>query len=215
MKRKTILLADDHAVLREGLVRLLESAFDVVGAVGDGRTVVAEAERLQPDAVVLDVGLPLLNGLEAATKIRSTVPATKIVILTQHARREYVTAGFRAGASAYLLKNAAAAELVRGLEEAFSGRRYLCNELRSRYGDPDVTGEGIGGELIENPLTPRQREVLQLVAEGKIAKEIAHILNVSVRTVEFHKAAIMDELGLRSTAELTRYAIDNGIITHQ
>ncbi|HYO82419.1 MAG TPA: response regulator transcription factor [Bryobacteraceae bacterium] len=212
MGRPTVILADDHAVLREGLVRILESAFDIVGAVGDGRTLVTETERLRPDVVVLDVGMPLLNGIEAATQIRNNVPAARLVFLSQQSGKEYVQAAFRLGAWGYVLKNAAAAELVSGIHEVLGGRRFLSAELRQRFGDPDPLSTGSAGEHLGNVLTPRQREVLQLVAEGKSAKEIAHLLKISVKTVEFHKASIMDELGLRTTAELTRYALQQGIL---
>jgi DNA-binding NarL/FixJ family response regulator len=211
MSRPRILLADDHAILREGLVRLLEARFEVLGAVADGRALMSEVERLRPDAVVLDVGMPLLNGIEAATRIAESPSAPKIVFLTQHAGKEYVQAAFRIGASGYVLKNAASAELEAALTEVLAGRRFLSSELRERFGDPDVLRSGASG-VLGAKLTPRQREVLQLVAEGKSAKEIANVLNISVKTVEFHKASIMDELGVRTTAELTRYAVESGMV---
>jgi DNA-binding NarL/FixJ family response regulator len=207
-----VLLGEDHAIVREGLVRLLEPAFNVVGAAGDGFSLVAEAERLCPDAVILDIGLPLLNGVEAARQIHQRVPDVRIVFLTQQSGKEYIQAAFRLGASAYVLKNAAATELVAAVQEVLSGRRYLCHELRHRFGEPDLDSSAIWADLFPEPLTARQRQVLQLVAEGKSAKEMAYILNISVKTVEFHKAAIMDELGLRTTAELTRYAIEHGLL---
>jgi DNA-binding NarL/FixJ family response regulator len=211
MSRPRILLADDHAILREGLVRLLEPRFEVLGAVADGRALIREVERLRPDVVVLDVGMPLLNGIEAATRLAESSRTVKIVFLTQHAGKEYVQAAFRIGASGYVLKNAASAELDTALTEVLAGRRFLSSELRERFGEPDLLRSGSGG-LLGTKLTPRQREVLQLVAEGKSAKEIANILNISVKTVEFHKASIMDELGVRTTAELTRYAVEIGMV---
>ena len=207
-----VLLAEDHAIVREGLVRLLEREFDVVGAVGDGVTLVAEAERLSPDAVVLDIGLPLLNGIEAARRIHGSAPDVKIVFLTQQSGKEYVQAAFRLGASAYVLKNAAGTELVAALHEVFLGRLYLCHDLRQRFGDPAPATSAVPADLFPQVLTGRQRQVLQLVAEGKSAKEMAYILNISTKTIEFHKAAIMDQLGLRTTAELTRYAIEHGLL---
>jgi DNA-binding NarL/FixJ family response regulator len=212
MPRPRIILADDHAVLREGLAALIGSEFDVVGAVGDGRALLVEAERLSPDAIILDVGMPLLNGMEAGWQLRNVAPKTKLIFLSQHASKEYIQAAFRLGASAYVLKSAAAAELGTALSEAFAGRRYLCAELRERYGDPEPELDGKATGIFESTLTPRQREVLQLIAEGKSAKEIAFVLGISVKTVEFHKAAIMDELGIRTTAELTRYALEHRIL---
>ena len=211
MHRPKVILADDHAVLREGLVRLLESRFDVVAAVGDGRALVAEVDRLRPDVVVLDVAMPLLNGIEAAAQIRSSLPSAKLVFLTQHSAKEYVQGAFSLGISGYLVKSAASAELINAIDEVLAGRRFLSSELRQKFGDPGLFDLSSGGLFATN-LTGRQREVLQLVAEGKSAKEIAHILNISVKTVEFHKASIMDELELRTTAELTRYALDQGIL---
>jgi DNA-binding NarL/FixJ family response regulator len=212
MPRPRVILADDHAVLREGLVQLLEPEFEVAGAVGDGHALVAEAERMQPDLVVFDIGMPLLNGIEAAAQLHEVAPAAKLIFLTQHSGKEYIQTAFRLGASAYVMKNAAAAELLTALREALAGRYYVSAELRSGLSDGAFNGKKNPAELFSSSLTPRQRQVLQLVAEGRSAKEIAHILNISIKTVEFHKAAIMDELGLRTTAELTRYALEQGIL---
>jgi DNA-binding NarL/FixJ family response regulator len=180
--------------------------------VGDGLSLVAEAERLSPDVVILDIGLPLLNGVEAARQIHQRAPEVKMVFLTQQSGKEYIQAAFRLGASAYVLKNAAGTELVAAVSEVLSGRRYLCDELRRRFGEPALESAGVLADIFPEPLTARQRQVLQLVAEGKSAKEMAYILNISTKTIEFHKAAIMDELGLRTTAELTRYAIEHGLL---
>ena len=212
MQSVRVLLADDHTVVREGLVRLLEANFEVVSTVGDGRSAVAQAEALRPDVVLLDIGLPLLNGIEAATQIRSVAPECKVVVLTQHGGKEYVQAAFRSGVCGYILKNAAASEMVNGITEVLAGRAYLSEELRVRFGDMELPRPGQDGASLAPVLTPRQREVLQLVAEGKSAKEIAHILSISVKTVEFHKASIMDQLGIRTTAELTRYAMEQRIV---
>jgi DNA-binding NarL/FixJ family response regulator len=211
LQRPRVVLADDHAVLRDGLIRLLEADFDVVAAVGDGRTLLAEAERLHPDLVICDIGMPSLNGLEAAGRLHAIAPDTRLVILTQYSGKEYVQHAFRLGAQAYVLKNAAATELLTALREALAGHYYVSMELRPRFSDTSG-GRDNPAELFGRGLTPRQREVLQLVAEGKSAKEIASALNISVKTVEFHKAALMDELGLRTTAELTRYAIEQRIL---
>lgn len=212
MHRPTLILADDHAVVRDGLVRLLENDFQVLAAVGDGRALLDVAGRLRPEVIVFDIGMPLLNGIEAASQIRVVAPNAKIVFLTQFSGRDYVQAAFRLGASAYVLKNSAASELVAALREALAGRFYVSAELRENLPADTFNANANPAELFGGGLTPRQREVLQLVAEGKTAKEIAGVLKISTKTVEFHKSAIMDELGLRTTAELTRYAIEHGMV---
>jgi DNA-binding NarL/FixJ family response regulator len=195
-------------MVREGLVRLLESEVDVVGAVGDGHQVVAEVVRLRPDLAVLDIGMPLLNGIEAARHLRDAAPEVRVIFLTQQTGKEYAQAAFAAGARGYVVKNAAAAELLEAVREVMAGRYFLSPELRDKY--PGV--EASSSEPFGSVLTPRQREVLQLIAEGKTAKEMAQILGISAKTVEFHKAGVMDALGLRTTAELTRYAMEHGFV---
>lgn len=212
MRRSTLLLADDHTILLDGVRKLLESEYEIVGCAADGRELVAATLGLCPDAVLLDIGMPLLNGIEAARQIQRNSPHVKIVFLTQQSHRSYVQEAFRAGAAGYVLKQSAATELSTALREVLDGRYYVTplvagDEVASRL-DPNTNPS----ELFGGTLTPRQREVLQLVAEGKAAKEIAAIVGISVKTVEFHKAAIMEELGLRTTAELTRYALQHGIV---
>ena len=211
MQKPRILLADDHPVLLEGIKQMLSAKYEVVGTAHDGRELVAAALRLRPDVILLDVGMPLLNGIEAARQIRQKLGSAKIVFLTQQANHAYIREAFRAGATGYVVKQAAASELLTAIEEALQGRYYISpiatSSLTSAF-NPRVNP----GELFGGSLTPRQREILQLLAEGKAGKEIAAILNISVKTVEFHKASIMDELGLRTTAELTRYAIECGIV---
>jgi DNA-binding NarL/FixJ family response regulator len=206
------LLADDHAILLDGVRKLLESEYDIVGSAADGRELVASALRLSPDAVLLDIGMPLLNGIEAARQIQRSAPHVKVIFLTQQSHKSYVQEAFRAGAVGYVLKQSAATELTTALREVLQGRYYVTplvagDELIARMDRSTNPSEWFGGAL-----TPRQREVLQLVAEGKTAKEIASVIGISVKTVEFHKAAIMEELGLRTTAELTRYALQHGIV---
>lgn len=207
-----IILADDHGLILEGLRTLLEKDFDVVGTATNGRDLITEAERLEPDAVLLDVSMPVLNGMEAARQIKSRAPRIKILFVTQKGDREYVQAALRFGASGYILKQAAVNEIGTALREVLTGRYYVSPALRKGIPDALYDPTKNPSELFGQSLTPRQREVLQLLAEGKSNKEIAAILNVSVKTIDFHKAGIMDELGLRSTAELTRYAIEHGII---
>ena len=206
-----IVLADDHGLLLEGLRSLLAREFDVVGLATNGRDAVAEAEQLDPDAVLLDVSMPGMSGMEAARQIKSRNPSVKLVIVSQKADRAYVQAALRLGASGYVLKQAATTEVQGALHEVLAGRYYVTPSLRKDIPDALYDPTRNPSELFGNSLTPRQKEVLQLVAEGKMNKEIAAILKVSVKTIDFHKAAIMEELGLHSTAELTRYAIDHGI----
>jgi DNA-binding NarL/FixJ family response regulator len=209
-----LLLADDHSILLEGIRRLVEADFEIIGTASDGRELVSAAARLQPDVVVLDIGMPLLNGIDAARQILNNTPEAKIVVLTQHSDVAYIRAAFHVGVSAYLLKQSAAAELLPALRAVLEGGSYVSRTITDSV--PDLKEGGDPRTLLTHrsarELTPRQREVLQLVAEGKAAKEIAAVLGISVKTVEFHKAAIMDELGMRSTAELTRYAIAHGIV---
>jgi DNA-binding NarL/FixJ family response regulator len=205
MKRIRVLLADDHTMVVEGLRRLLEPEFDLVGTVEDGRALVREAERLRPDVALVDIAMPQLNGLEAARKITAMNLGVKIVFLTMHADATYVSEAFRSGASGYLLKRSAASELPRAIRTVVEGKNYVAPSVT-----PEVSPSGVSWKQ-RGSLTPRQREVLQLVAEGRAAKEIAAALRISVKTVEFHKSGIMQRLGIYSTAELTRYALDHGI----
>jgi DNA-binding NarL/FixJ family response regulator len=213
MKRRTILLADDHTIVLDGIGKILEPHFDLVGRAADGRELLERAKRLRPDAVVIDIGMPLLNGIDAARQLAKTVPHTKIVFLTMHSDPAYVREAFSAGASGYVLKQSAGSELVFALQEVLNGRYYVTPRVAG-----DVVGVFLRGE--EKPdasggpkLTDRQREVLQLVAEGQSVKEIAATLDVSVKTVEFHKRRLMDQLGVRTTAGLTKYALTHGLIS--
>ena len=206
-------MADDHAILLEGVRRLLEPEFEIVGTASDGRQLVASTLELHPEVALLDIGMPLLNGIEAARQIRASAPNVKVVFLTQKSHRTYVQEAVRAGASGYILKQSAASELVSALHEVLSGRYYVTPVIAGAEIASQLNGKANPADLFGSGLTPRQREVLQLVAEGKAAKEIAGIVGISVKTVEFHKAAIMEELGLRTTAELTRYAIEHGIVS--
>lgn len=206
MKRPRILLADDHTLVVEGFRRLLEAEFDVVGVVEDGRTLLTAAARLRPDVILLDISMPLLNGIDAARRLRKTQPEAKIIFVTMHADPAYVAEALREGAAGYVLKRSAATELVTAIRQALRGRSYVTPLVRGQ-GGPRPRSRRRSTEL-----TPRQREVLQLVAEGRAAKEIAAILHISVKTVEFHKSRIGEQLGVRTTAELTRYALEHGII---
>ena len=208
MNRPSLVLADEHKLFLEGCFKLLESAYDLAAIVEDGRTLVRAVKEKQPDAVILSISLPLLNGFDAASQISKVLPQVKIVFLTTYSDKQHIAEAFRCGGSGYLLKHCTCSELMIALREVLKGRQYVS---------PLVTKEMV--EMIRDPaegkhrdLTPRQREVLQLVAEGCSIKEIATILNISVKAVEFHKARLAEALNIRSTAQLTRYAIGRGLV---
>lgn len=203
--RPRILLAEDHLLVREGLRHLLGERVEVVGSVGDGRSLLAVVEETRPDVVLLDISMPQLNGFDAAQQLRKAAPNTKVIFVTMHEDPAYVQAALRAGASGYVVKSAASAELLAAIDAAVVGGKYVSPQLAA-------ADDGQGRGLADGGLTTRQREVLQLVAEGRTAREIAEVLSVSRKTVEFHKASIMRQLGLRTTAELTRYALDHGLL---
>ena len=210
MKKPSVLMADDHSMILAGLRKLVEADYDVVGTVEDGRALVEAAQKLRPDLILLDISMPLLNGLEAARQLRTLVPDSKIIFLTMHASPTYATEAFQAGASGYLLKHSAADELSQAIKSVLQGRHYLTPLLTKEVMD-SVLSPSTGERGTATALTPRQREVLQLVAEGHGTKEIATILSLSVKTVEFHKARLMQQLDLHSIANLTKYAITEGI----
>ena len=210
MKKLRLLLGDDHTILLEGLKALLASEFEVVATAADGRAVLGAAERHQPDLILLDISMPGLNGIEAARRLKGSNPSAKLIILTMHPDLSFVSAAFEAGVAGYVLKQSAATELVTALHEVGSGRRYISSLIQKRLG-AEMPGFFRRSKEFSGDLTPRQREVLQLVAEGRVRKEIAEILGVSVKTVEFHKQKISEKLGLHTDAALTAYAIRHGI----
>lgn len=216
MSRATVLLADDHTMVLEGFRKLLDPHFEVLAGVQDGRALVEQAPKLKPDIILLDISMPLLNGLDAARKLRKEVPQSKIVFLSMHSDPEFVVEAFKAGARGYLLKRSAGSELVFSLKEVLKGGFYVtplvANALIKEVKGP----EDAKSPTIKNAranLTVRQREVLQLVAEGYSAKEIAVALDISVKTVEYHKKQIMDFLDIHTVAQLTRYAISQRIVS--
>ena len=210
MKRLRLIMADDHALVLAGFRKLLETECDIVSVAEDGRALVAAAEEFHPDVILMDISMPLLNGIDAARKIRRASPRSKIIFVTMHADPDYVREALSAGASGYLLKRSAASELLPAIHAVFKGETYITPVLNK-----DLLGllAASDQQPKASPLTPRQREVLQLTAEGRAMKEIAFILNVSPKTVEYHKNCICLKLGTRTTAGLTKYAIDNGIIS--
>ena len=210
MRRPRVLLADDHRLLREAFAQLLEPGCDVVGAVADGRALLAAAHELRPDIVVLDIAMPLLNGLDAARQLKGLMPEVRLIFLTVSEDPDLAAEAFRAGASGYLLKNSAASELFKAIQEVSQGRSYVT----------PLATQGLVGSLIRDPgpargtgqLSMRQREVLQLLAEGRTMKEIARILAITPRTVAFHKYRMMEDLGIKTSAELVQFAIKHHIV---
>ena len=209
MARPRVLLADDHAMLLGAFEKLLSAECDIVGQVADGRALVAAVEQVKPDVIVLDISMPFLNGIEAGRQIKERFPSVKLVFLTMIEDSDLAADAFRAGASGYLLKSSAASELLTAVSEVMQGRSYVT---------PLVT-EGLVGSLLHvdehkagRELTPRQREVLQLIAEGRAMKEVASMLNLTPRTVAFHKYRMMEQLRVKSTAELVQYAVKHHIV---
>jgi DNA-binding NarL/FixJ family response regulator len=212
MKRPRIVLADDHTLILTGIRSLLAEQFDIVAAVEDGRTLVCESLRLRPDLIILDVAMPLLNGIEAARQIRAAWPEAVLLFLTMHDDPLYLREAIQAGASGYLLKTSANEELVNAVERVLAGERVLAKAVP---GEVRASIHTATGRLTRSTgLTKRQKEVLQLLAEGKSNKEIAQILGISVKTVEFHRAQMMRSLGVHTVAELTRAAVRIGLVHH-
>ena len=207
--RIRILLADDHLMVRQGIRAVLErEGFEVVAEAMDGREAVKLAEKLKPDVAVLDIAMPLLNGIDAAREIRRVSPRTKTTLLTVHEENQYVIEALRAGVTGYVVKTKAADDLVKAIREVSLGAVYMS---------PGVSREAVrayldGTEPSSDGLTPREREVLQLVAEGKTTKEVAAVLGISVKTAESHRSRIMEKLDIHETASLVRYAIRLGVI---
>lgn len=211
MKRPRVLLADDHLMVAEGLKSLLTPEFELLGVVGDGRALIEATKRLRPDVIVADITMPHLNGIDALPQLKKDHPGVKVVFLTMHRDVAYARRALEAGAMGFVLKHSAPAELVSAVRAALNGQTYITPALAGevfhsirheprRAGDPAAR------------LTPRQREVLQLLAEGCSAKEVADRLQISVRTVEFHKYQMMETLQLHNSAELIHFAIKQGIV---
>lgn len=212
MRRPRVLIAEDHAVVAEGLSRLLEEDFEVVDVVANGRDLLSRADQLRPDAMIVDIGLPLMNGLEAARRIKKKDVRGKIVFLTGNADVTVATEAIRAGAAGYVLKEEAAGELLNAIREALNGGTYITPRIATEVLDNLMKGAGSEDEG-HSHLSPREREVLQLLAEGRTYKEMSQLLKISPRTVEFHKENLMLKTGLRTTAELARYAARHGMVS--
>jgi DNA-binding NarL/FixJ family response regulator len=209
--RPRILIADDHTLIAELCKRLLETEFEVVGTVGDGRALVRAAAELKPDVIVVDVAMPVLNGIDAACQVQQELRAVKVIYLTMNPDPKLAAQAFRRGASGYLLKTCATSEMVAAVRTVLQGRSYM-SASSSRNDMTDLRGRPSKVVEEEDRLTDRQREVLQLLAEGKIMKEVGAILNMTPRTVAFHKYRIMEALCVNSNAELVRYAVRNHIV---
>jgi DNA-binding NarL/FixJ family response regulator len=209
MKRPRILLADDHALMLDGFSNLLEPSYEVVGTVENGKALVDAAIRLSPDLIILDITMPILNGIDAAREIRKRLPQVKLLFVTMHTSPTYLQAALEAGANGYAVKSSGRNEILAAVEEVLTGTRYIT---------PGVGGDGLvlSGDSARAAaslrLTARERQILQLTAEGKSRKEVAYALAISEKTVAFHKNNLKRKLGLRSTAQLTRYALDEGLI---
>ena len=208
-----VLLADDHKIMREGLRALLEKEPDiqVSGEAGNGRQAVELAQEVSPDVVVMDVSMPDLNGIEATRRIVASQPQTRVVALSVHSDKRFVTQMFEAGASAYLLKECAFEELVSAIKEVVAGRLYVSPGIGGAIVQDYVRQMALSETAVHSALTPREREVVQLLAEGKATKEIAALLNVSVKTVDTHRQHVMEKLGVHSIAELTKLAVREGL----
>lgn len=202
-----VLVIDDHLLVAEGLAKLLETHFELVGSAGDAATGINLARETNPDIVLMDISLPGINGLEATRRLKVEVPSTKVIFVTVQTSRVYVEEAMRAGGWGFVSKHAAAAELADAIHEALAGRRYITPSVRPAFVRAARAEEMTGSMPIQ--LTSRQHQVLQLVAEGKTIKEIAAVLHISPKTVEFHKANLMKDLGVNTSGELIRFALEH------
>ena len=208
MNRPRVLLADDHTMFSQGLQSLLEDDFDLVGAVADGEALVEAARRLNPDVIIVDISMPMMNGLDAVRQLKKDGATAKIIFLTMHADDRLLAEAFRCGGSGYVLKQSAGEELITGIGKVLAGQKYVTPLIATEWAE-DLTKRVRGTQKLT--LTPRQREVLQLVIEGCTMKEIATRLGISTRTAESHKYEIMEGLGVETTAELIQYAVKLGL----
>jgi DNA-binding NarL/FixJ family response regulator len=209
MMRARILLADDHALTLTGMRAVLEPHYEIVGTVMDGHALVEAALRLLPQVIVLDIAMPLLNGIDAAVQIKKHLPAVKLLFVSMHDSPAYLASALQAGASGYVLKSAASEELLEAIDSALNGRMYVSSRL-STEGLEWFQDSSRAAPTLH--LSPRERETLQLIAEGRTQKEMAFLLHISIKTISFHRENLKRKLGLRTTAELTRYALEQRLI---
>lgn len=212
MSPSRVLIADDHVLIQEGLRRMLEPRYQVVDAVSDGRCLVDAAFRLRPDLIMLDVSMPLLGGIEAARQIRKRMPRVKLLFLTVHANPAYLREALSAGATGYILKSSTRQEILDAVKAVLEGQRYISRGIVAEDFDLSKWKPGSAAIRAHGPLTSRERQVLQLLAEGRTAKEVAAALNVSHKTVAFHRNNVKRKLGLKKTVEIIKRAIDEGFI---
>jgi len=205
-----VMLADDHKLLVEAFSKLLEPDYEVVGSVFDGRSLLETAPQLKPDVIIVDIGMPLMNGLEAGLRLKELIPTVKLIFLTMNEDPDLAMKAMRCGASGYLLKSSAGSELIRAIQMTTKGKSYVTPRIASAMQKAFINDPR--PQKREKTLTPRQREVVQLLAEGKSMKEVASVLNVTPRTVAFHKYRVMEELNLKTTAELIQFAIKTRIL---
>ena len=210
MSRPRVLLADDHRMVAEGLMGLLAPEFELLGVVEDGRALVEEARKLRPDVIVTDITMPHLNGIDALAQLRKNDPKVKVVFLTMHREVAYARRALEAGAFGFVLKHSAPDELVMAIRAALNGQKYITPAMAGDVFD-SIQSDPDSRDPVAS-LTPRQREILQLLAEGKTAKEIAAILEISTRTVEFHKYEMMQSARIHTSAELVHFAIKHGLV---
>jgi len=207
-----LILADDHTILVEAFRKLLEPHCEVVGIVSDGRALVETASRLKPDVSIVDISMPLMNGLEAGMRLKELIPTMKLIFLTMNEDPDLAVEAIRSGASGYLLKSSAASELIRAIQLALRGKTYVTPQIARGMEKAFITNPNPRPKARAKALTPRQREVVVLLAEGKSMKEIASVLNVTPRTIAFHKYRVMRELNLKTTADLIQFAIKARIL---
>src|SRR5258708_4929815 len=205
-----IMLADDHTMLVEAFRKLLEPHCEIVGTVTDGRALLETAPQLKPAVIIVDIAMPLMNGLEAGLRLKELMPTLKLIFLTMNEDPELAMEAMRSGASGYLLKSSAASELIRAIEMALKGKTYVTPKIARGMQKAFINNPG--SKPRDRTLTPRQREVVLLLAEGNSMKEIASVLHVTPRTVAFHKYRVMEELNLKTTAELIQFAIKSRIL---
>ena len=211
MQKPTILIADDHTMIVDAFRKLLEPHYEIVATVADGRALLETAPELKPDVIVADIGMPYLNGLAAGQRLRQTMPKTKIIYVTMNGDGDLASEALRSGASAYLLKSSAGSELLKAIHEVLRGRKYITPLIQQAMEESFIRSPG--PKVPVKKLTPRQIEVLQLLAEGRLMKEVAAVLGLTPRTVAFHKYRIMETLGVHSNAELIKFAVKNHVLT--
>jgi len=210
MMRPRILLADDHTLLLEAFSKLLESKYDIVGTATDGRKMLSMVSKLKPDVVLMDIAMPNMNGFDAGEKLKKLLPEVKLVFLTVNEDPDMVTEAFRIGANGYLLKNSASSELFQAVDAVLNSKNYVTPKINQGIISSFIKNPGV--QKVHGELTIRQREVLQLLAEGHTMKQVAANLNITPRTVAFHKYQIMEDLDIKTNSELIQYAIKHGLV---